>query len=1194
MADTKHKAPLTLLLVALLALAAVLCWPMIRGSSEIDVSELEDGTEGAAAAGAAAPSSSPAEAGDTSAPRSLASSGSARIRGRILHLESGQPASGVEVLALDRHPAFAEVELRILDLLEAGFWEQRPAGIPPPPRILARTESGVDGRFELDGLPPGLLFLDARSGRCYTRFNPAWRLSGRERIDGVELLVSPGGRVRGRVLDPEGQPVSGARVVLRPGANAFLAQLTRGASRWIETSSDSEGSFDIPGVPPGDGYALSGIADGMALAQAREIRVTPGEPAVRTLRGRVGGVVEGRVRKEDGSPAQGALVGFAYLDLARILFSLGTKNPVRTDQEGRFRLQHIGAGLVAIGALMPGRSIAEPLTLTMADGARHVVELELGIGYELEGRVIDGSGDPIAGVRVTARGLEQPRGFDLSLLAKYHVVEGKTDREGQFQLDGLLAERVFVHATKEGLLPAQRRFRREAGEQPFLELTMLRGIHVSGRVSNEDDEPVRRFRVVERESRRARRMRTGSDLLSGRNPWQERSGKLFENDEGLFRIGPFAPGKLRLRVEADGFVRSEYRELELERGSTPEPLVFRLSRGATLRGQVVSRGIGVGAAQVTWSRVRRRNGGPSFLPFRIDMQAEDFDSLALSSAISARSVLTAADGGFELRGVPPGKITLTARQASLAKSSAKELVVEGVEPIEGIVLELGSGGSILGRVSGLDGNPLAGAMIMAFSFAKGVMRSTTTNQEGAYRMDGLAPGPYVVFKTRMDATKAGIWNEMLGNVRLKSTTVREGRASRVDIADLSEGGVDVFGRVSSGGEPARGAVLTLLGQDRSGPFGIGLRTGTADEQGNYFIASVPAGRYTCRLTRYTGTRAEAATLPFEVTGGTERQRIDLQFPSGVLSGSVTDPSGSPLSGIRVVAVREGRRPGGLLGMLGEAGGTARTRTDQEGFFRLRRLPRGSWKIRAEPPGAARDGHASAEIRGIFLETGQELRNLIVVLPRAAVLEGRILDSQGTPIAGANVSARRKDPAASEVSGSEEVDVGRLVSQLRHMARSGADGRFRLRGLMPGSWTVQAERKGLMTARAETLIAGHASPPELELRMLRGARLHLRVRDLDGHPFKRGSVRVLDSSGRVVGGERSLFSVLQGLFRTKKDDRSTGWMDMGVLAPDTYTLEVRETRGGKSGLRRVTRILREGEEARWELAYSDLVPEEPDK
>ena len=70
-------------------------------------------------------------------------------------------------MALRTLPGFERPMTRLRGLFTEGLWTDT----SKPVEILGSTITGGDGTFEILGLPPGRIFLDARSPRAYLR-NP--------------------------------------------------------------------------------------------------------------------------------------------------------------------------------------------------------------------------------------------------------------------------------------------------------------------------------------------------------------------------------------------------------------------------------------------------------------------------------------------------------------------------------------------------------------------------------------------------------------------------------------------------------------------------------------------------------------------------------------------------------------------------------------------------------------------------------------------------------------------------------------------------------------------------------------------------------------------------------------------------------------------------------------------------------------
>ena len=135
----------------------------------------------------------------------------------------------------------------------------------------------ADGRFVLDGVPPGRYVLLMRSS-----YGDGWSLDaaklrdaditdipltvGREDIDGVTLSVTREHTVlRGKITDAAGAPVNGVDVVAFPTDPKYRVRY----SRRVRTNRTTvAGEYEIAGLPPGSyELALVDEADEQALRE---------------------------------------------------------------------------------------------------------------------------------------------------------------------------------------------------------------------------------------------------------------------------------------------------------------------------------------------------------------------------------------------------------------------------------------------------------------------------------------------------------------------------------------------------------------------------------------------------------------------------------------------------------------------------------------------------------------------------------------------------------------------------------------------------------------------------------------------------------------------------------------------------------------------------------------------------------------
>jgi Prealbumin-like fold domain len=141
----------------------------------------------------------------------------------------------------------------------------------------------------------------------------------------VDFTAIPNGRISGRIIDAEGDPVTNVKVVLvRPGVQGFLSTKDEIAFDYV---NDERGRFELKQVPPGEyllglnitfspsggeGYPPTYYPGVGERSQATIIKIGPGEKlSAYTLRlppKLEERVIEGIVVWPDGSPAAGAQV----------------------------------------------------------------------------------------------------------------------------------------------------------------------------------------------------------------------------------------------------------------------------------------------------------------------------------------------------------------------------------------------------------------------------------------------------------------------------------------------------------------------------------------------------------------------------------------------------------------------------------------------------------------------------------------------------------------------------------------------------------------------------------------------------------------------------------------------------------------------------------------------------------------------
>lgn len=761
-----------------------------------------------------------------------------------------KPAEGVSGVVSDG--AGRPIAKASVTLAEAPARFRQWAPLPP---ALATAMTDENGRFLVGPAPSGKrLILRAEASGYAPTSQPVEQRGAR-----VDLILDLGGRLDVRVLDMDGKPVAGAKVMHTVGWwwQAVVS----------EAATDEAGVARFSSVPTGSGNLVVAAA-GHAAVRQNDVAVAPGEKEERTVILEEAQQITGVVKEERSDmPIEGAQVEVHYPNFGIVEPSKGTA----TDGEGSFRV------LVDVSAgeqyeLRVRHSGYAEARVSRNLNAQDEIVIKLSEASEgLKGTVFGPDGRGAAGVRVAYYGLEGDK-----------LPEATSNEMGAFTLAPppwkVKGASILAVSPQHGLASRYVRFDPKQ-PMPEIRLTLPGAGDLEGTVYGKDGQPVQGALVTIEPDVRA----TNQMMGPGQNAWQIMN--LMRQGSQLNYSGVSdADGRFLIR----GVPAMAYRVMARhgkEQARTEEPVLVQA--GITANAEITLQSGGTIEGYVVDSDERPVAGAYVY--------ARPMDRRGQGWGMSQPNARSQSDGHFVLHGIEDYDYTVHVNASGYGAASDKN-IRKGTSDL---TLRLAKLGWIKGIVMDVRGGPYRGTFRIHASRVRednrgpeNFMWSNNNTQifntdDGEFEIRGRPAGKYEVRASTTDG---------LISAQKEIVEVVDGRGAREVRLQLSRGSV-LRGRVTdeSSGKPLKNAYVYVSarqgegGQDQSGATSGNSRT---NAQGEYEIKGLGAGAYTVNVWADGANWSTTADL-----GAGETKRVDLvKRQPGSIRITVVDTNGNPLKG----------------------------------------------------------------------------------------------------------------------------------------------------------------------------------------------------------------------------------------------------------------------------------------------------------
>ena len=561
--------------------------------------------------------------------------------------------------------------------------------------------TGGDGRATIAGVAPDRYVVVAGAAG-YGKSHASVRVPVQTETVEVQLALTAGAPVSGRVVTEQGQPVAEAQVFYEPASasNADVFDPARDG-----TVTDAGGRFQFASLSRGS-YRFAAQHRDHAPGRSAPVTIDGRHPVEVEIVVSPGAVLAGTVVERSGAPVESAVIriGPRTDGQARL-------RQVTSDARGQFRLTGLPRAVMELAAT--GRSAASALVAVDLAATPHVEDLRIVLEVDgaIAGTVAEPGGAPVAGAKVFAL-------FDLSTMSAVHrlrpLARAVSGADGAFRLVGLSPGEYNLVARRPDARPlsdltSEPGTRARTGDADVL-IYLARGGAIKGRVAYANGTAPPLFTV-------------GIGM-----------GAPAPFTGGAFTVEDVPPGRVALTISGPSFDTKVVPDVAVASDRVTDVGNIVVRQGRSISGRVLTAD-GRPAPEVKVMAGYRLIGDGQ----QLTMQAWG----PSGGGGEPKETTSDAEGRYAFRGVGFREVAVIADHPELGRSRGFQVPASDQSSV--IDLVLSPLAAVEGRVT-RGGAPVANTAVNASPRAMSLNSNfvVQTGEDGRFRFDRLAADDYVI------------------------------------------------------------------------------------------------------------------------------------------------------------------------------------------------------------------------------------------------------------------------------------------------------------------------------------------------------------------------------------------------------------------------------------------------------------------